>query len=299
MSFPSTVFEDPPRAWGIGRVVVDGVVTPWPVSKADVDDEADSMAVRLAALGLGEGGLVLIVSLLSQTIHVAPFELAAGRVGARVLVGRRDTVRRVPDRVADPPAPPDGRARRRRTRARRPRGAGPRPRRGLRPGARGRRGRRRREGPARRRRASPPGRWVMLGPTSALQAPGDDTFVYDDDPLAGRRCRRRRAPAHQPRPPPHAIRPDAHRPPRRGRHPRPPPPLTALAHRSGVARRGTTPATDAETDRFGVSTRPYRARSDAKTRWWGGWVSACGEASGRRRWGAARSRRACRRRRSR
>ena len=39
------------------------------------------MAERLEALGLGDGGLVLIVSLLSQTIHVAPFELAAGWSG--------------------------------------------------------------------------------------------------------------------------------------------------------------------------------------------------------------------------
>jgi hypothetical protein len=76
-------YEDAPAVWGVGRVVVGDEVLPWPVSAADVDDETDSMAPRLAALGLGDGGLVLIVSLLSEAIHVAPFERAAGRLGAR------------------------------------------------------------------------------------------------------------------------------------------------------------------------------------------------------------------------
>jgi hypothetical protein len=76
-------YEDPPSVWGVGRVVVGDEVHPWPVSAADVDDETESMATRLAALGLGDGGLVLIVSLLSEAIHVAPFERAAGRLGAR------------------------------------------------------------------------------------------------------------------------------------------------------------------------------------------------------------------------
>jgi hypothetical protein len=76
-------FEDPPRVWGVGRVVVGDAVVPWPVSQADVDDEADALASRLAALGLGDGGLVLLVSLLSQAIHVVPLEQAAGRLGAR------------------------------------------------------------------------------------------------------------------------------------------------------------------------------------------------------------------------
>jgi len=76
-------FEDPPLVWGVGRVVVDGDVVPWPVAAADVDDEADALAPRLAALGLGDGGLVLLVSLLSQAIHVVPLEQAAGRLGAR------------------------------------------------------------------------------------------------------------------------------------------------------------------------------------------------------------------------
>jgi hypothetical protein len=75
-------FEDPPAIWGVGRLVVDGVVTPWPVAQADVDDEADSLAPRLTALGLEPGGLVLIASLLSEAIHVVPLEKAAGRVGA-------------------------------------------------------------------------------------------------------------------------------------------------------------------------------------------------------------------------
>jgi hypothetical protein len=52
------------------------------VSQADIDDEAESMAPRLAALGLADDQLVLIVSLLSQAIHVVPFEKAAGLVGA-------------------------------------------------------------------------------------------------------------------------------------------------------------------------------------------------------------------------
>jgi hypothetical protein len=75
-------FEDPPEAWGVGRVVVDGAVTPWPVAQRDIDDEAEAMASRLAALGLEPGGLVLIVSMLSQAMHVVPLERAAGMVGA-------------------------------------------------------------------------------------------------------------------------------------------------------------------------------------------------------------------------
>ena len=69
--------------WGIGRVTVDGTVLAWPVSQADIDDEAKAMTNRLAALGVRDGGLVLLVSLLSQAIHVVPFEQAAGRLGAR------------------------------------------------------------------------------------------------------------------------------------------------------------------------------------------------------------------------
>lgn len=78
----AAAFEDPPRVWGIGRVVVRDEVIPWPVSEADVDDETEVAADQLRALGLRADELVLIVSLLSQAIHVAPFERAAGKVGA-------------------------------------------------------------------------------------------------------------------------------------------------------------------------------------------------------------------------
>jgi hypothetical protein len=75
-------FEDPPEVWGVGRVVVNGEVTPWPVAPRDIDDEAESLAPRLVALGLQPGGVVLIVSMLSQAIHVVPLERAAGKCGA-------------------------------------------------------------------------------------------------------------------------------------------------------------------------------------------------------------------------
>ena len=78
----AAAYEDPPVAWGVGRVVVGDEMIPWPVSSHDIEDETESMVPRLAALGLGEGGLVLIVSLLSDTIHVYPFEQAAGKLGA-------------------------------------------------------------------------------------------------------------------------------------------------------------------------------------------------------------------------
>lgn len=65
--------------WGIGVVGA----TPWPVSAADIEDEAASATAHLAALGVGEGGLVLLVSRLAHTVHVAPLERAAGLVGAR------------------------------------------------------------------------------------------------------------------------------------------------------------------------------------------------------------------------
>src|SRR6476619_2381775 len=78
----AAAYEDPPGAWGVGRVVVGNEMIPWPVSQRDIDDETEAMVPRLAALGLGRGGLVLIVSLLSDTSHVYPFEQAAGRLGA-------------------------------------------------------------------------------------------------------------------------------------------------------------------------------------------------------------------------
>jgi hypothetical protein len=78
----AAAYEDPPAAWGVGRVVVGDEMIPWPVSPRDMEDETESMVPRLAALGLGDGGLVLIVSLLSDMIHVYPFEQAAGKLGA-------------------------------------------------------------------------------------------------------------------------------------------------------------------------------------------------------------------------
>jgi len=75
-------YEDPPEVWGIGRIVVDGEVTPWPVAQRDIEDEAGSLASRLAALGLERGGLVLVVAMLSQAVHAVPLERAAGKVGA-------------------------------------------------------------------------------------------------------------------------------------------------------------------------------------------------------------------------
>ena len=78
----AAAYEDPPRVWGVGRVVVGDEIVPWPVSEADIDDETEVAATFLRELGLGADELVLIVSYLSQAIHVAPFERAAGVVGA-------------------------------------------------------------------------------------------------------------------------------------------------------------------------------------------------------------------------
>jgi hypothetical protein len=173
-------YEDPPAVWGVGRVTVDGSVLAWPVSQADIDDEAEAMTDRLAALGVGDGGLVLLVSLLSQAIHVVPFEQAAGRLGARyssadatpfdafrtvslVRQLRPAVVAGVDTRVCDgieelgcdlgavfadvgAVVATDADA-------------------------------------ARRLAASdlPAARWLRLGPTSAVSLPGDDTLVYDAD----------------------------------------------------------------------------------------------------------------------
>jgi hypothetical protein len=65
--------------WGVGTVGGE----PWPVSPADIADETQTATEHLRTLGLGAGGLVLIVSRLAETIHVAPLELAAGRLDAR------------------------------------------------------------------------------------------------------------------------------------------------------------------------------------------------------------------------
>lgn len=173
-------YEDPPAVWGVGRVTIDGAVLTWPVGAADIDDEAAAMTPRLAALGVGDGSLVLLVSLLSQAIHVVPFEQAAGRLGARyssadatpfdafrtvslVRQLRPAVVAGVDTRVCDGitelghdlgtvfagvgavvAADADG--------ARRLADAG-----------------------------LPAARWVRLGPTSAVSVPGDDTLIYDPD----------------------------------------------------------------------------------------------------------------------
>jgi hypothetical protein len=68
-----------PKVWGVGVVGSEA----WPVSPDDVGDETESAVEHLRVLGLREGGLVLIVSRLAETIHVAPLELAAGRLNAR------------------------------------------------------------------------------------------------------------------------------------------------------------------------------------------------------------------------
>ncbi len=78
----AAAYEDPPRVWGVGRVVVGDEVVPWEVSEADIDDETEVATDFLRELGLREDELVLLVSYLSQAIHVAPFERAAGKVGA-------------------------------------------------------------------------------------------------------------------------------------------------------------------------------------------------------------------------
>jgi hypothetical protein len=82
-------FEAMPRVWGVGRVMVGdpsgatrGQVVPWEMSAADIEDETEVAADHSRALGLGDGDLVLVVALLSQAIHAVPLEQAAGRVGA-------------------------------------------------------------------------------------------------------------------------------------------------------------------------------------------------------------------------
>jgi len=176
----AAAYEDPPRVWGIGRVVVGDDVAPWPVSEADIDDETEVATAQLRALGLAADELVLIVSLLSQAIHVVPFERAAGRVGAlyssadasrfdafrtaslvrqlqpTVVLGvdaavldGLDDLDRDPAEVFAPVravVAADGHAERRLREA------------GL-----------------------DPGRWLRLGPLSAIRRPGDGALSYDSD----------------------------------------------------------------------------------------------------------------------
>lgn len=75
-------FEPMPAVWGVGRVVVGGEVIPWPVSESDIADETNVVEQHYRALGLGDDDLVLVVALLSQAIHAVPLEAGAGRVGA-------------------------------------------------------------------------------------------------------------------------------------------------------------------------------------------------------------------------
>lgn len=75
-------FEVPPQVWGVGRVVVGDEIIPWAVSEADIEDETEIAASHYRSLGLGDGDLVLVVALLSQAIHAVPLERGAGRVGA-------------------------------------------------------------------------------------------------------------------------------------------------------------------------------------------------------------------------
>ncbi len=75
--------ERAPMVWGVGRLVVDRTVTPWPVSQADIDDEAEAAVAHLASLGVGGGDFVVIVALLSEAIHAVPLEKAAGLLDAK------------------------------------------------------------------------------------------------------------------------------------------------------------------------------------------------------------------------
>jgi phenylacetate-coenzyme A ligase PaaK-like adenylate-forming protein len=74
--------EPAPTVWGVGRLLVDGAVTPWPVSQSDIDDEAQAAVGHLVSLGVGAGDVVVIVALLSEAIHAVPLEKAAGRLDA-------------------------------------------------------------------------------------------------------------------------------------------------------------------------------------------------------------------------
>ena len=171
-------FEAPPRVWGVGRVVVGSEIIPWAVSQADIDDETEIAAMHHRALGLGDGDLVLIVALLSQAIHAVPLERGAGQVGAlyssadatrfdafrtaslvrqldasvvigvdaEVVAGLDDLGRELADVFAGVDAVVAGDD----------------------------------EAWQRLRAAGlPTGRWVRLGPTSAISAPGHDELAYD------------------------------------------------------------------------------------------------------------------------
>ena len=72
----------PPDVWGVGRVVIGRDVVPWPVSAADVEDEALAAGAHLDSMDVGNGDLVLLISLLSEAVHVAPIEMAINARGA-------------------------------------------------------------------------------------------------------------------------------------------------------------------------------------------------------------------------
>jgi hypothetical protein len=171
-------YEPAPRVWGVGRVLVGDDVVPWAVSEADIDDETEIAAMHHRALGLGDGDLVLIVALLSQAIHAVPLERGAGRVGA--LYSSADAtrfdafrtaslVRQLDAKVAigvdaevvagldelgrdlaavfasvDAVVAADAEAQRRL-----------------------------------RESGVPTGRWLRLGPTNAISAPGDEELAFD------------------------------------------------------------------------------------------------------------------------
>jgi hypothetical protein len=67
--------------WGIGRVTSGGDVLPWAAAPTDIEDEALSMEQHLRALGVREGDVVLLVSMVSEAMHLSPLEIAVGRCG--------------------------------------------------------------------------------------------------------------------------------------------------------------------------------------------------------------------------
>jgi hypothetical protein len=70
------------HVWGIGCVTTGAGRVSWAVTNAEVDAEVDACAEHLRSLGVGSDDLVLLVSRLSEAIHVAPLERAAAAVGA-------------------------------------------------------------------------------------------------------------------------------------------------------------------------------------------------------------------------
>ncbi|MCU1458333.1 MAG: hypothetical protein JWL73_2425 [Actinomycetia bacterium] len=102
MTVARTIYEPPPRAWCLGRIRIARTgaadeLVPWEVSQADIDDEAAALVPVLQRLGLHDTShvdpevtaaeddvrpLLLIVSMLSETLHSYPFETAAGKLGA-------------------------------------------------------------------------------------------------------------------------------------------------------------------------------------------------------------------------